>query len=151
GEPDLSRGVDLREASYLRLAVDEHPAIDINCAGRLPRATMLEEIVAAINQAFDQPLQALAPAHRLIASATLDSKHLVLTSPTIGATSRIAFESPRATDALNLLLGLEPQAVFGSDPTRVRFVGTADLRAGLDLSASNRIKLIIDGNAPVEI
>src|ERR1043166_5210683 len=151
GEPDLSRGVDLRAASFLRLAVDERPALDINCAGRLPRATTLEEIVAAINQAFDQSLQALAPARRLIASATSDGKHLVLTSPTFGAASRIAFEPPRAADALDLLLGLEPQSAFGSDPTRVRFIGTSDLRAGLDLSAAAFIKLAIDGNAPVEI
>lgn len=151
GAPDLSRGVDLRAASFLRLAVDEHPAIDIDCAGRLPRATTLEEVVAAINRALDQTLHALAPARRLVASATLDGKRLLLTSPTSGAAGRIAFEPPRATDALKLLLGLEPQSVFGSDPTRVRFVGTADLRAGLDLSAARFVKLVIDGNPPVEI
>ncbi|HEX8651039.1 MAG TPA: hypothetical protein VF708_09355 [Pyrinomonadaceae bacterium] len=147
GEPDLSRGIDLREASFLRLAVDEWPPVDINCAGERPRATTLEEIIKKINDA----LGALSPELGAVASASLDGRHLSLTSPEPGASSRIAFEPPRSADALDLLLGLEPQTVFGSDPTRVRFIGTVDLRAGLNLSVADRIKLGIDGNPPVEI
>ena len=41
GQADLSRGVDLREGRYLRLAVDDRPAVDIDCAGKRPRATLI--------------------------------------------------------------------------------------------------------------
>lgn len=139
GKADLSRGVDLREARYLRLAIDDRPAVDIDCAGMRPRATMIDEIVTAINTVLGMEV------------ATHDDRHLVLTSLSLGAGSRIAIESPRATDALEVLLGVEPGTFREQDATGITFVGTVDLSDGVDLDANAAIKLAIDGAEPVEI
>lgn len=141
GQADLSRGVDLRDASFLRVAVDDGPGLDIDCSGIRPRATTLKEIVDAIN----------AKLGGNVATASLDGQNLVLTSPIAGAGSRIAIEPPRAVDAVDLLFGLKPQSVFGRDPTRVNFVGTVDLSSGIDLSLADRIKLSIDDESPQEM
>lgn len=139
GKANLSRGVDLREARYLRLAIDDRPAVDIDCAGRRPRATMIDEIVDTINTVLGMDV------------AAHDDRHLVLTSPSLGAGSRIAIESPRATDALEVLMGVEPGSFRGEDATRVSFTGTVDLSGGVDLDANAAIELAIDGAGPVEI
>jgi hypothetical protein len=141
GAQDLSRGVDLRDARFLRLTIDDEAAVDIDCAGVRPRATLIAEVVQAINNAIR------ASIGHDVASATPDGKYLSLASPSRGAGSRIAFEPPRADDALFNLLGLEPQTFRGSDATTVSFVGTVDLGAGVDLSTADRIKLAIDGNS----
>jgi len=139
GTADLSRGLDLRQQRFVRLAVDGTPAVDVDCAGVRPRATTLEEVVAKINAALAKPV------------ALTDGRHLVLLSPAPGAGSRIAFEPPRAADALGPLLGVEPGVTRGRDATAVRFVGTVDLSAGLDLPAAAAVKLGIDGAPAVEI
>jgi hypothetical protein len=139
GKADLSRGVDLREARYLRLAIDDRPAVDIDCAGTRPRATMIDKVVKAINDALGMDV------------AAHDDRHLVLTSPSFGAGSRIVFEPPKATDALDRLLGLEPATFRGQDATGITFVGTVDLNDGVDLDANAAINLAIDGAEPVEI
>jgi hypothetical protein len=41
GKGDLSRGVDLRKASFLRLSIDGGAVLDIDCAGTRPRATLI--------------------------------------------------------------------------------------------------------------
>ena len=145
GEADLSRGVDLREERFLRLIVDDWPAVDIDCAGERPRATLLDEVVANINRRLAQLDETLNG----VASA--DAGLLSLTSPTVGSGSRIVFSQPRAIDALDVLLGLEPQTITGRDATLVRFVSTVDLSAGVDLSAANAVKLRIDDRPPIEI
>jgi hypothetical protein len=62
GEVDLSRGVNLNTRRYLRLSIDDQPAIRIDCAGADPGRTTLNEIVAAINSAARQQIaSALAP------------------------------------------------------------------------------------------
>ena len=139
GKADLSRGLDLREQRYLRLVIDGHPPKDIDCAGVRPRATTIDEIVKNLNTQLGSNI------------ASHDGKHLVLTSSTLGRQSRIAFAPPRATDALDQLLGLEPATFRGHEATRVRFVGTVDLSAGIDLPANAAIKVGIDGADPVEI
>jgi hypothetical protein len=139
GTVDLSRGVDLRDERFLRLTVDDAEAVDIDCAGMRPRATLISEVVEKINNAVK------ADAGHEVASSTPDGKYLLLASPSSGASSRIAFEPPRADDALDTLLGLEPETFSGRSATRVSFVGTVDLSAGVDLSAADRIKINIDG------
>ena len=139
GKADLSRGADLREARYLRLAIDDRLAVDIDCNGKRPRATMIDEVVKAINDTLGMDV------------AAHDGVHLVLLSPSSGAGSRIAIEPPRTTDALDRLLGLEPATFRGHDATGVNFVGTVDLSAGVDLDANAAINLAIDGTEPVEI
>ena len=133
GTVDLSRGVDLRDARLLRLTVDEQAAMEIDCAGTRPRATLISEVIQKLN---GTPLGSLA-------GSSDDGKNLLLNSPTTGASSRIVFEPPRA--ALDVLLGLDPASFFGRDATRVTFVGTVDLSAAIDLSAASKVKISIDG------
>lgn len=139
GRADLSRGIDLSESRFLRLAVDGAPAEEIDCAGPRPRATTLDEVIERINDAFGQTL------------ASSDGRQLRLSSPTTGAGSRLALEPPRATDALDLLLGVAPGLKRGRDATGVRFVATADLGTGIELEEGAAVKLAVDGAAAVEI
>lgn len=139
GGKDLKHGVDLREDRYLRLAVDGGSAVDVDGAGARPRATTLDEIVAAINIALDAPV------------ASHDGRHVILSSPSEGEASRIAFEPPRAQDALGPLMGVEPGTVRGREATGVRFTGTADLATGLDLPAGAAVHLGVDEAEPREI
>jgi hypothetical protein len=141
GDVDLSRGVDLREARFLRIAVDDQPARDVDCAARSPRprVALPDEIVMAINDQLGLKL------------AAYDGRRLVLTSPGVGAQRGIRFEPPRAADALGPLLGLESGTWRGREATGVRFVGTVDLSAGIDLPANAAIKLGIDDADPIQI
>jgi hypothetical protein len=143
GQPDLSHGVDLRQNSHIRLSVDGHGFEDIPCAGPRPRATLLEEIVAAINAKW-QPI-----VHSDVAFS--DGRHLILASPSEGAASSLRFEPPQAFDALDQLLGLPPVTTFGAAVNSVTLVGLTDLSAGVDLPAHAAIKIGRDETAPVEI
>ncbi len=146
GAPDLSRGLDLRQARYLRLAIDGSPGSEVDCAGVRPRATTLGEVVAAINQALGQPL------------ASDNGRNLLLTSPTLGSDSRIAFEPPLSTDALDRVLGVEPGTTRGTAadasspaaaPARVQ--GVHDLSSGVDLSVARFLHLALDDGELTEI
>jgi hypothetical protein len=139
GTPDLSRGVDLRERRYLRLVVDGRPAVEIDCAGTRPRATLLSDVVSKINNAL------------VDAIASDDGQHLILRSPKSGAVSQLAFEPPHTADALGILLGVAPGTYRGQEATRLSFTGLVDLGAGIDLAAHASIKLKIDAVGPVEI
>jgi hypothetical protein len=143
GSADLSRGVDLRQQRYLRLSIDQHPAVEIDCAGPRPRATLPAEVVAAINSAL-QPLG-------LEQVASHDGKRLLLVSPSFGEASRILLTPPQIADARSQLLGADPQTVTGVAARGVRFTGTVPLTAGIDLPAGAAISLGVDGNPPVEI
>jgi hypothetical protein len=133
GTVDLSRSIDLRDARWLRLAVDGQPAVEIDCAGTRPRATLIKEVRDKLN----------GSTLGSVASLSDDEKRLLVTSPTFGAGSRIVFEPPHA--ALDVLLGLDPASFRGRDATLVTFVGTVDLSAGIDLSAASKVKINIDG------
>jgi hypothetical protein len=141
GQVDLQRGVDLRQNRYLRLRIDGGDAVEIDCAGTRARATLLHEIVAAINHALNQTPNV----------ASSNGRRLILSSPTIGANSRIAFEPPRVTDALPLLLDAAPGEYRGQNAEQVRFVGTVDLSGGANLSSASHIKIGLDGATPIEI
>jgi len=143
GAPDLSHGVDLRPASYLRLSVDGREFKEINCAGPRPRATLLEEVAQAINAAWHPDLDADV--------AFSDGKHLILASPSEGKTSSLRFEAPQYADALDSLLGLAPGSVYGSAGNGVKLVGLTDLSGGVDLPAEAAISIGVDGVAPVDI
>ncbi|MCB0143492.1 MAG: hypothetical protein KDE50_26595, partial [Caldilineaceae bacterium] len=75
---DLLTPVDLRQRSLLRLGVDDARPVDIDIAGFAPQVTFLHEIVPQIN--------AVVPG---LAVAT-DDDRLQLTSPTVGAQSRLS-------------------------------------------------------------
>lgn len=134
GKTDLSRGVDLRESRFLRLSIDGGAALDIDCAGTRPRATLIDEVVSKINSALGPSV------------ASHDGRHLILTSPKTGLSSRIAFEPTRAADALDALLGVQPATFRGRDASRVTFTGVVDLSAGVDLPANATVKLRVDGD-----
>lgn len=138
GARDLSAGVDLSTGSFLRLRVDGATAVEIDCAGPRPRATTLDEVVGAINDAFG------------FALASHDGRSAVLTSPTRGAVSRIVFETPRAHDALGPL-GLVAGTVRGREATRVSFASTVELPEGIDLEEGAAVKIGVDGVAPAEV
>ncbi len=142
GQTDLSRGVDLRAARYLRFSIDGRPSIELDCAGRRPRATLIEEVTEKLNQALQSQFGADLASH--------DGQHLVLISPSVGEKSHIRFEAPTAQDALDLL-GLSPGTVYGSGISSVRFTGIPDLSAGLDLPANAAIKLSVDREEPMQI
>jgi hypothetical protein len=134
GKSDLSRGVDLREARFLRLSINGASAKDIDCAGARPRATLIDEVESKINAA-------LGPA-----VASHDGQRLMLTSPKTGDSSRIAFEPTRAADAMDILFGVQPAVFRGRDASRVTFIGVTDISAGVDLPANAAVKLRIDGD-----
>ncbi len=123
------------------MQIDGFPAVEIDCAGGRPRATTLAEVVSKINKDLKD--------HELAEVATGDGKHLILTSPSEGASSLVAIDPPRV--ALDTLLGIEPGAFRGTDATSAGFLGTVDLTGGIDLPAEATIKLGIDDTAPVEI
>ncbi|HEV2706724.1 MAG TPA: hypothetical protein VGV59_12425 [Pyrinomonadaceae bacterium] len=148
GDADLSRGVDLREERYLRLKVDEWPTVEVDCAGLRPRATLLEEVVTKINKALEKEN---AEHGGRVARSSPDGQNLVLVSPTSGAASRIAFETPRTADALDLLLRRAPGTTRGRDATSVKFVGTVDLSGGISLSKADAVRIAIDADPPREI
>jgi hypothetical protein len=141
GKVDAHRGLDLRQNRYLRLVIDDHDPVEIDCAGDRPRATLIDEVVQKINAALG-----LTPK-----VASHDGRRLILTSHTVGQASRIAFEPPRTADAIDLLLHVPPGDFRGQDAEQVRFVGTADLSQGVDLSAADRIKIALDDGEPLEI
>ncbi len=141
GGADLGRGVDLSRARALRITVDAHDPVDVDCAAASsrPRAALAGEVASAINAALAARLGAA-----LGGVASSDGHRLVLTSPTAGAASRVAL-SPGGS-ALERL-GLAPGSLRGSEATTVTFRATADLSGGVDLGAADRLNLSIDGTA----
>lgn len=147
GKTDLSRGVNLSEKRYLRLIVDSLPATDIDCAGKRPRATTLEEILQAVNSALEKA----AGQELKMPIAESDGKQLTLTSSTTGANSKIAFETPRPFDASEILLGVMPAVSHGKATCGIHFISTVDLSQGIELPANAAIKLGVDDKDPLEI
>ncbi|VAW30254.1 hypothetical protein MNBD_CHLOROFLEXI01-3942 [hydrothermal vent metagenome] len=145
GQVDLQRGVDLRQNRYLRLRLDNYSAVEIDCAGPRPRATLLAEVLDKINETLQQMLNIPYKV------ASDNGRRLILSSQSAGQNSQIIFEPPRVRDALALLLDVELGEVRGRDAEQIRFVGTADLSQGVDLSGGDRIKIGLDGAAAVEI
>ncbi|HAJ64466.1 MAG TPA: hypothetical protein DCP31_38900 [Cyanobacteria bacterium UBA8543] len=143
GNVDLSHSVNLQVNRFLRLSIDGQPPQEVDFATTprvpRPRAAMLKEIVAAINQKFNADI------------ASDNGKQLVLVSPHDGANSSITFLPPRGADAISQLLGVEPGTFRGQEGTRVTFVGTVDLSAGVTLEANAAIKLGKDGGTLQEI
>jgi hypothetical protein len=144
GTAELSRGVDLRDNPFLQLSIDGGAAMLIDCSVGVPRPRLAlpEEIVKAINTQ-------IGPGGNSPVAST-DGHHLFFTSRTTGAASSIELQQVLGSDAAGAL-GLQPAIVFGRDASRVVFVSTVDLSGGLDLSTASKVKLAIDGAAPVEI
>lgn len=139
GSVDLSRGADLRDGRFLRLALDDGAPMEIDCAGPRPRATPLVEITKAINGTLGAEI------------AAHDGRYLSLASASSGAGSRVRILPSQGLDARELLLGLPEGTVRGKAATGVAFTGTVDLSEGVDLPAHAAVKIGIDGETPVDI
>jgi len=148
GTAELSRGVDLRTDPFLQFSIDGAPPLTVDCSQGppRPRVALPGEISAAINKQIAAALGAPGKSH----VASDDGHHLFFTSPSTGASSSIEFLSSTSTDAASLL-GLPYGEIFGHDAIGVSFQATVDLSGGVDLSAARKVKLAIDGAAPVEI
>lgn len=88
GTVDLRKPVDLSQRTTLRLALDNGRAIDVDVSGAAPDQTFGDEIAAAI----DASLPGVA--------AIDGSGHLVLTTTTRGADSRIEVQPLRAFEVI---------------------------------------------------
>ncbi|WP_328331060.1 hypothetical protein OHA70_10410 [Kribbella sp. NBC_00382] len=142
GTVDLSAGVALPADAAIRLAVDGGAAIDIplgDPAGPTPRS--LSQLVAAINVA----LVAQVAAH--------DGIHLLLTSPTVGATSRLELSPPTTgTDVAPEVLGIvAPRTYRGGAATPAEVIGRIDLTGPVELSIANQLTVAVDGGPAVVV
>ncbi|MGW1709125.1 hypothetical protein ACWCP8_27350 [Streptomyces sp. NPDC002206] len=167
GTNDLSGGADLTTNRYLRIRLTDVPVsaeggvalegaagvesgmvVEVDCAGPRPRATTPAEIVAAINAANTSLASAGTPA-----LASTDGKTLALRSSalTAGRAPSIVLEEPLQRDALRAVLDVEPGLTRGGAPGGVRFTGTVDLTAGVDLPADATIRMAVDGGAAVDV
>ncbi len=145
GTADLSQGVDLRERAYLQLGVDDVTLVDVDCRGLQPRVTLLDEIVAKINEALGAVDEALTGV------AGHDGSHLVLTSPRVGTSSRIVVAVSPFSDAAERLLGLPEALVAGRESAPILFEGTTDLSLGLNVKEHYLLKIGLDDLEPVQI
>lgn len=141
GKTDLSRGVDLRQARFLRVGIDGLPPIDVDCAQKAerPRVALPDEIAAALESVLGSGI------------ASHDGRHLVLTSPSTGAGSRITLGAAPADDARALLLGDTPLVATGSNPAPAVLTGKVDLLAPVNLAERPVIRLAVDGGPPVDL
>jgi hypothetical protein len=141
GEKDLSRGVDLTQRRFLRLAIDSGPVMEIDCAGSRPQATLPKDIVSQINSHFDLPV------------ARSDGKYLILESSTIGSASRIELMAPDnpQSDATKLLFGPVDAVTEGKDPTPAIITGKVDMLSPVDLSERSLLRVAISGQRPINI
>ncbi|MDO3379159.1 hypothetical protein [Geoalkalibacter halelectricus] len=139
GNIDLSRGVDLRNGRFLRLAIDAAPPVEVDCAGPRPRASTLAEITAAINTALGADI------------ASHDDRNLTLAAPSNGAESRVRVLPSQALDAREVLLGLPETTARGSNATGVTFIGTVNLTNGVDLPPQAFVNIGIDGDPPIAV
>jgi len=141
GKKDLSRAVDLSRKRMLRLAVDSQPPVEVDCAGPRPRATLPDEIVGKINSHFDSDV------------AYHDAGKLILASPTVGESSRIAVETPddAESDARTLLLGSVQDEVQGSAAVPAVIEGEVDLLTPADLSERSLLRIAVNGRRPIDI
>ncbi|GAA1954100.1 hypothetical protein [Amycolatopsis minnesotensis] len=152
GTADLSAGADLGARYLLGLTVDggAQVEIDLRRGAADPRAVTVDELADAVNHALG------APADDPV--ATHDGAHLILVSRDPGAGGRILVHPLRRTsrrrfvtrarvtdDAAARVFGFTAGRATGVAPTAARMLGATDLSGGVDLSASNRLALTVDG------
>jgi hypothetical protein len=154
GTVDLSAGVDLRSQPLLSVAIDQTRAvvIDLSASTANPVLVSPADLVSAINTGLGKDV------------ASTDGSHLILTSPTSGAVSRISVEPPltnktRRYVTRSAITGEAAERVFGAASVSARgnaaksatLTGTADLSHGVDLRVNRYLRLTVDSRNPVEI
>jgi hypothetical protein len=142
GIPDLSGGATLAGDAALRLGIDGGAAVDVQLGdGATTTSRGLSQVAALINQA----LAGQVAAH--------DGSHLILTSPTTGAASRLEIGVPTTgTDMTKDLLGIAPPRTYqGRAAAAAELVGIVDLNPGADLHLANQLTIVVDGGPPVTV
>ena len=141
GKSTLSAGVDLSVARFLKLSLDDSPAITVDCAAQADSlfAATLCEIVKAINEGTGH------------STASTDGVHLILDAPTAGLSSRITLERHSSGDAREALLGNVSAETLGEAPAPAVIRGEVDLLTPVDLEERSRLRLAVDGERPVDI
>ncbi len=142
GDVDLSQPVDLSARRYVRLRIDfEVQEIDI--AGPNPEATTLNQIIESINRAFKYEV-----------ATAVDDTFIKITSPTLGMSSQIDFQTPEdeAFDATGTVFGEDAKlsVSIGTDPEPARCISSVSFGTPRDLSVQKFIKLGVD-NKVMEI
>jgi hypothetical protein len=141
GTVSLEGEFDLRGHRFLRLLIDDESA-EVDCGGASPGKRTLSDVVAAINGAFKKPV------------ASASNHFLKLRSPTIGAFSRIAFQSPASQDAKEFLFGSVDRVFFGADAAAASVTGDVVIPGffdTFDFSAFATLRIAVDAAPPVEI
>jgi hypothetical protein len=133
---------DLSKHRTLRLAVDDAPPIGINCAGKVPSATDVHEIIDAVNKAVGAVIATLENSGK---------EELVFRSTTTGPTSRLRFAMGEEPDAATIIFGIRPRAFTGADAAPARLIGTVDLSHGADLRSRHMLEVAVDGGNPLQI
>ena len=141
GSVDLSSGIDLRKNHSLRIAVDdlEPKNVDLSLGTPILRGATLGQIVNAIN------------AQTGFGLASHDSSHLILTSATAGARSRIGLEPAGSGDARLLLFGPNRENATGKDPAPATIRGDLDLTRPVSLADRQTLRIAVDGRPSVDI
>lgn len=137
GTINLSRGIDLGTASILRVQLDNARPVDVDLTSLSSRTT-LQAVMAAINKKLSGPVASNA------------GGNLKLASPSVGLDSRLVLLDVNR-DAAPALLGLRPRVYTGTTGTAATVTGSVDLSQGVDLRASSRIQLKIDGGVPIPV
>ncbi|MBV8748641.1 MAG: hypothetical protein JO103_02890, partial [Candidatus Eremiobacteraeota bacterium] len=159
GTADLAGGIDVGGTRSLQLALDGGAPRTIDLRGIAPfdpatktRHATVQQICGAIDAALGA------------AVATTDGHVVTLTSPTTGATSRIAVVPLDAVreqrfvtrafvtdDAASQLFGVPRRTAFGSDASAAHVAGTKDLSRGVDLTAARGLRVALDGGPFVDV
>src|SRR5215212_7872820 len=137
GSVDLSKGLNLGTARFMRIQVDGKHTVEVDCAAANPAT--LAEIIKLSTLAFGPTVAGAA------------GTQLILTSPTTGFPSTIATQPPAAPHAAINTLGVATAFESGRDDQPARVSTARDLRGGVDLSERANLQLRIDGGAPVTI
>jgi len=129
----LSNPLNLSLTRWLRIAVDEQPAVDIDVAAQATDVTQvsLNNIVSTINLSLGAA----------IASAV--NRQLVLRSPQTGPSSRLSLEPVLAGDARNLLFGDVAPLTVGA-ATQPATLTSEDLLQPVDLEQRRWLRLAVD-------
>lgn len=134
----IGLGVDLSQASVMRLGVDDEPRVSVDVAGLDPEATLPQEIVTSLNEGLGATV------------ASHDGDRVTLRSPTEGEDGQLIIDEV-ADDAALQVMGVRSRAGRGSPPVTAAFTGTTDLAGGEDLSARHVLVLGLDDAEPVEV
>jgi hypothetical protein len=133
GMVDLSAGLDLDPKAAVNITIDAGPATEVSLAGDAPNHRTIGDIVSAISISLQAPV------------ARTDGLHILISSPTTGVASKVAFNQPAGTDVTAQLFGIAaPRAYHGSDDTPARVVGKHDLSGGANLQVANGLRLGLD-------